>query len=139
MNVMISLNHVLRRKRFMFCLELLRCIIELRPQKSLSLCLEQCGSFVGTLSGHCRSTNWVLLLCYLDLYRSLDSTFSRLCPILQDVNMALQFVIRAHLHFLECRVPGWYLEWTLPDPPGCAHDHCVVMPLCVNHESISAN
>jgi len=44
---------------------------------------------------------------------SLVGTLSGHCPVYQ---LALQFV----LGFV--RIPGWYLEWTLPDPPGCVCD-----------------
>ena len=50
------------------------------------------GSLVGTLSVTVRSTNWLFSLC-LDLCGSLVGTLSGICPIHQDVIVAPQFVI----------------------------------------------
>ena len=45
--------------------------------------------------------------------------------VLQDVNETPQFVIWGHIRTLERWVPGWYLEWASPGPPGCVCDPCV--------------
>jgi len=50
------------------------------------------GSLVSTLSRHCRSTNWLFSLC-LDLCGSLVGTLSGLCSVLQDVIVVSQFMI----------------------------------------------
>ena len=69
-----------------------RFILELWPLEWLSLCLDLLGRWLVPQVGTARSTNWLFSLC-LDLCGSLVGTLSGLCPVCKDVIMGPQFVI----------------------------------------------